>query len=43
MRESSAPKTFRRRYLLLPLAAGFLGGFSGPLRKFGFSLLLPVP
>jgi len=43
MRESGAPKTFRRRYLLLPLAAGFLGGFSSPLRKFGFSLLPSVP
>ena len=43
MRESGAPKTFRRRYLLLPLAAGFLGGFSSPLRKYGLSLLPSVP
>lgn len=43
MRESGAPQTFQRRYLLLPLAAGFLGGFSSPLRKFAFSLITSVP
>lgn len=43
MRESGEPQTFQRRYLLLPLAAGFLGGFSSPLRKFAYTLITSVP
>ena len=43
MRDSGAPQTFQRRYLLLPLAAGLLGGISSPLRKFAFSLITSVP
>ena len=43
MRESRAPQTFQRRYLLLPLAAGFLGGFTSPLRKFAYTLITSVP
>ena len=34
---------FPRRYLLVPLGAGVLGGLAAPMRKFGFSLLANLP
>lgn len=34
---------FRKRYLWLSLASGFVGGFSDPMRKFGFSLMSNLP
>lgn len=43
MRESKAPQAFDRRYLLVPLLAGFLGGFGVPLRKYAFSYVTSVP
>jgi hypothetical protein len=32
MRESGKVQSFSRRYLLLPLAAGMLGGIASPIR-----------
>ena len=43
MRESEAPQAFQRRYLLIPLLGGFLGGFGTPLRKYAFSYGTSVP
>ena len=34
---------YRRSHLWLALAAGFLGGFSDPMRKFGLGLLADLP
>lgn len=42
-RESKVPQAFDRRYLLLPLLAGFLGGFGVPLRKYAFSYVTSIP
>ncbi len=43
MRESGKVHAFRRRYLLLPLAAAILGGIATPIRKFSFTLIPSVP
>ena len=43
MRESKAPQAFQRRYLMMPLLAGFLGGFGVPLRKYAFAYVTSVP
>ena len=42
-RESGSVPEYRRVYLLLPLAAGVVGGFSAPLRKYALSIVPSVP
>ena len=42
-RDAAAPLQFRKRDLLLPMVAAFLGGVVSPMRKFGFSLLPSYP
>ncbi len=41
--DSGGATGFPRRYLLVPLGAGVLGGLAAPMRKFGFSLLANLP
>lgn len=43
IKDSGARESYRRIYLLLPLLAAIIGGFSSPLRKYGFSLVPSVP
>lgn len=42
-RDSAALLQFRKRDLLLPMMAAFLGGVASPMRKFGFALLPSYP
>lgn len=43
MRDSESNVRYQRIYLLLPVLAALLGGFSSPMRKLGYSLLDSVP
>jgi len=43
MRDSEAAIPYQRIYLLLPVLAAFLGGFSSPMRKLGYSMIDSVP
>lgn len=43
MDDGKQVKGFQKRYLWISLAAGFVGGFSDPMRKFGFSLINNLP
>ena len=43
MRDSEATAPYQPIYLLLPVLAAFLGGFSSPMRKFGYSMIDSVP
>lgn len=43
MDDGKQVKGFQKRYLWISLAAGFVGGFSDPMRKFGFSFINNLP
>ena len=43
MRDSEQTVPYQPVYLLLPVLAAFLGGFSSPMRKLGYSLIDSVP
>ncbi len=43
MRDSEAAAPYQPIYLLLPIMAAFLGGFSSPMRKLGYSMIDSVP
>ena len=43
MRDSEANTPYQPIYLLLPVLAAFLGGFSSPMRKLGYSMVDSVP
>ena len=43
MRDSEAAAPYQPIYLLLPVMAAFLGGFSSPMRKLGYSMIDSVP
>lgn len=42
-RSSKEAENYKRIYLVLPVTAALLGGFSSPMRKFGYSLVDSVP
>jgi len=42
-KDSKDPGNYKRIYLALPVMAALLGGFSSPMRKFGYSLVDSVP
>jgi DME family drug/metabolite transporter len=42
-KDSKDTGDYKRIYLVLPVAAALLGGFSSPMRKFGYSLVESVP
>jgi len=41
--KAEAVAGFQKRYLWVALAAGFVGGFSDPMRKFGLTLITNLP
>ncbi len=43
MRDSEQAVPYQPIYLLLPVLAAFLGGFSSPMRKLGYSMIDSVP
>ncbi len=43
MRDSEQAVPYQPIYLLLPVMAAFLGGFSSPMRKLGYSMIDSVP
>jgi drug/metabolite transporter (DMT)-like permease len=43
MKDSKDTGNYKRIYLVLPVTAALLGGFSSPMRKFGYSLTDSVP
>ncbi len=43
MRDSEQAVPYQPVYLLLPVLAAFLGGFSSPMRKLGYSMVDSVP
>lgn len=43
MKDTKSSGNYRRIYLLLPVLAAFFGGFSSPMRKYGYSLIDSVP
>ena len=43
VKDSKDTGDYKRIYLLLPVTAALLGGFSSPMRKFGYTLIDSVP
>lgn len=43
IKDSETAFPYRRIYLLLPVMAAFLGGFSNPMRKLGYGMIDSVP
>ena len=43
MKDSEAAAPYQPIYLLLPIMAAFLGGFSSPMRKLGYTMIDSVP